>query len=106
MPEPSGGSAQPEFHRNHRHRWTYLEQQQIAREIGMTIGSVGGSAVLRLLATFVAVGAPVSHALASQGPGTTAGGASATTQLGMAILVYGLSAAVVLAGLIGALRQR
>ena len=45
-------------------------------------------------------------ALASQGPGGGAGTAGSFTQLAMAILVYGTSALVVLAGLIGAARQR
>jgi hypothetical protein len=49
---------------------------------------------------------PASHALASQGPGGGPGTAGAFTQLVMAILVYGASAAIVAAGLIGALRQR
>jgi hypothetical protein len=49
---------------------------------------------------------PVSLALASQGPGGGPGTASAITQLVMAILVYGASAAIVAAGLIGALRHR
>jgi len=44
-------------------------------------------------------------ALAAQGPGTSAGTASGFTQLAMAILVYGASALVVGAGLIGALRK-
>ena len=45
-------------------------------------------------------------ALASQGPGTGVGTASHFTQLAMAVLVYGMSALVVGAGLIGALRRR
>jgi hypothetical protein len=45
-----------------------------------------------------------SSALASQGPGAAGGTASPLTQLVMAILVYGASAAIVGAGLIGALR--
>jgi hypothetical protein len=49
---------------------------------------------------------PASHALASQGPGGGPGTAGAITQLVMAILVYGASAAIVAAGLIGALRHR
>lgn len=44
-------------------------------------------------------------ALAAQGPGTSAGTASSFAQLAMAILVYGASALVVGAGLIGALRR-
>jgi hypothetical protein len=46
------------------------------------------------------------HAFAAQGPGGGPGTASAFTQLVMAILVYGASAAIIAAGLIGALRQR
>ncbi len=45
-------------------------------------------------------------ALASQGPGGGMGTASHLTQLMMAILVYGTSAVVVVAGLIGATRGR
>ena len=45
------------------------------------------------------------QALASQGPGTKPGTASAFTQWGMAILVYGTSALVIGIGLIGAARR-
>jgi hypothetical protein len=45
-------------------------------------------------------------AFASQGPGGGPGTASGFTQLAMAVLVYGLSAAIVGVGLIGAVRQR
>jgi hypothetical protein len=45
-------------------------------------------------------------ALASQGPGGGMGTAGHFTQLVMAVLVYGMSALVVGAGLIGALRRR
>jgi hypothetical protein len=44
-------------------------------------------------------------ALASQGPGAGQGTASGFTQLAMAVLVYGASALVVGAGLIGAVRR-
>jgi hypothetical protein len=44
-------------------------------------------------------------AFASQGPGAGPGTASNFTQLTMAILVYGVSALVVGAGLIGAARR-
>ena len=54
------------------------------------------------IAASVVLGA--SSALASQGPGVEAGTASPLTQLVMAILVYGASALIVGAGLIGALR--
>jgi hypothetical protein len=45
------------------------------------------------------------QALASQGPGGGPGAASSFTQLAMAIIVYGTSALVVGAGLIGAARR-
>jgi hypothetical protein len=45
-------------------------------------------------------------ALASQGPGGGIGAAGNFTQIAMAILVYGASALIVGAGLIGALRRR
>lgn len=45
-------------------------------------------------------------ALASQGPGGGLGTASPITQLAMAIIVYSISALVIGAGLIGAVRRR
>ena len=45
-------------------------------------------------------------AFASQGPGGGLGTASSFTQLAMALIVYGTSALVVGAGLIGAMRRR
>jgi hypothetical protein len=45
-------------------------------------------------------------AFASQGPGGGMGSASSFTQLAMAIIVWGTSALVVGAGLIGAVRRR
>src|SRR5450432_1403790 len=47
-----------------------------------------------------------SAALASQGPGGGPGTAGSFTQLAMAIIVYGTSALVIGAGLIGAVRRR
>ena len=47
-----------------------------------------------------------SAALAAQGPGAGPGTASPFTQLAMAVIVYGISALVVGAGLIGAARGR
>ena len=47
-----------------------------------------------------------NQVLASQGPGGGPGTASSFTQLAMAIIVYGSSALVVGAGLIGAARRR
>jgi hypothetical protein len=46
-----------------------------------------------------------SAAFASQGPGGGPGTASGFTQLAMAIIVYGASAVIVGAGLIGAARR-
>jgi hypothetical protein len=69
----------------------------------MTSGMRQRIAALALAATSIALTS--NAALASQGPGTSAGTASSLTQLAMAILVYGTSALVVGAGLIGALRR-
>jgi hypothetical protein len=53
----------------------------------------------------VALGCTIA-AFASQGPGAGPGTASPFTQSAMALIVYGLSALVVGAGLIGAARRR
>jgi len=45
------------------------------------------------------------HASASQGPGLSPGTASASLQLTMAIVVYGLCAAAIAAGVIGTFRK-
>ena len=47
-----------------------------------------------------------SNAFAAQGPGGGIGTASHFTQTAMAVLVYGIVAIVVCAGLIGAVRRR
>jgi hypothetical protein len=47
-----------------------------------------------------------ASAFASQGPGGGMGTASNLTQTAMAVIVYGASALIVGAGLIGALRRR
>jgi hypothetical protein len=57
------------------------------------------------IAIFVAVSFATT-AFASQGPGGGMGTASHLTQTAMAILVYGLSAVVIGAGLVGAVRGR
>jgi hypothetical protein len=49
---------------------------------------------------------PAASAFASQGPGGGMGTAGHFTQIAMAVLVYGISALIVGAGLIGALRRR
>jgi hypothetical protein len=62
-------------------------------------------AALGYAVTSIAVGLlTASAALASQGPGGGMGAASHFTQLAMAIIVYGASAIVVGAGLIGVAR--
>jgi hypothetical protein len=59
------------------------------------------------LAVVIAIGTlAVDTAFAAQGPGTGAGTASSLTQTAMTIIVYGTSALVVGAGLIGALRKQ
>ncbi|MEH2612368.1 hypothetical protein [Bradyrhizobium sp. AZCC 1693] len=58
-------------------------------------------------ATSIAVAALCSNAApASQGPGGGMGTASLLTQTVMAVLVYGMSAMIVCAGLIGAVLRR
>jgi hypothetical protein len=69
----------------------------------MTSGMWQRIAAPALAATSIALTS--ESALPSQGPGTSAGTASGLAQLAMAILVYGTSALVVGAGLIGALRR-
>jgi hypothetical protein len=58
-------------------------------------------------AALMAGGLLSAHAaFASQGPGGAQGTAGSLTQLAMAIFVYGASALVIGAGLIGAMRRR
>ena len=64
------------------------------------------AAALICTASSVTCALSASAACASQGPGTGPGTASHFTQLAMAILVYGASALVIGAGLIGAVRRR
>jgi hypothetical protein len=69
----------------------------------MVMAYLSGLQISRLaIAASVLLGA--GSALAAQGPGVEAGTASPLMQSVMAILVYGASALVVGAGLIGALR--
>ena len=62
--------------------------------------------LLRSAIAGVCAALPAASALASQGPGGGMGTASHFAQIAMAILVYGASALIVGAGLIGALRRR
>jgi hypothetical protein len=83
-----------------RQRRTYLLVERMQE---MVMPNSSGLRISRLaIAASLALGA--SSAIAAQGPGVEAGAASPLTQLVMTILVYGASAAVVGAGLIGALR--
>lgn len=52
-------------------------------------------------ATHAAIAFASTTALASQGPGTAGGTASDLIQVAMAVVVYGLCAAVIAVGLIG-----
>ena len=63
------------------------------------------SARLIVAASHLAALCWADAALASQGPGTSMGTAGNFTQLVMAVLVYGVSALVVGAGLISAVRR-
>ncbi len=58
-----------------------------------------------LFATIAAASLFAGCAHASQGPGTSPGTASPSLQLTMAIVVYGLCAAALAAGAIGAVRK-
>jgi hypothetical protein len=75
------------------------------QKIVMTSMRIKASISPTALAIIVCV-ASTGGALASQGPGGGMGTASHLTQAAMAILVYGASAIVVGAGLIGAVRRR
>jgi hypothetical protein len=57
-------------------------------------------------AVFLQALASTHAALASQGPGGAPGTAGPVTQLVMAIVVYGGSALILAAGLIGALKRK
>ena len=62
--------------------------------------------ILPIALAIMACASSSDVALASQGPGGGMGTASHLTQMAMAVLVYGISAVVVGAGLIGAVRGR
>lgn len=55
--------------------------------------------------TLAALALAATAALASQGPGTSAGTANGVIQTAMAVVIYGSCAAVIAAGLIGAVRK-
>ena len=70
----------------------------------MTQSNIRGR-LIRAVLTLLAISG-IDVARASQGPGAGMGTASHLTQMMMAVLVYGTSAIVIAAGLIGALRRR
>jgi hypothetical protein len=76
---------------------------QLSREIVMPRTSYR---ISRFAIAAYAALLPVGSALASQGPGGGMGTASSLTQVTMAVLIYGASALIVGAGLVGALRRR
>jgi hypothetical protein len=92
---------------NRRQRWS-VSPQHFSREIAMRSHLPWFRKTLRLaVCTAPAVAALLSanSSLAAQGPGGGPGTASSLTQLTMAIVVYGISALVVGAGLIGMARR-
>jgi hypothetical protein len=97
------------FHRTHK---TGVDCRRICciqlEEVVMALSSMkqSGAAFALAAATIVASLSSIEAAFAAQGPGTGAGTASGLTQLAMAVIVYGMSALVVVAGLIGAARGR
>jgi hypothetical protein len=78
--------------------WCVALRNRLSREIAMSRK--------KSLALFAAALLLPASAFASQGPGGGMGTASSLTQIAMAVLVYGTSALIVGAGLIGALRRR
>jgi hypothetical protein len=76
-------------------------QEEIAMAFHLRWQSCRAVAAVPLLAL---ISAPI--ALASQGPGGGPGTASASTQLVMAIVIYGGVALLFAAGLIGLLKRR
>ncbi len=72
----------------------------------MASSRMNASALRAVVAAFATVVTSNPAAFAAQGPGGGMGTASHLTQTAMAVLVYGMSAIVVCAGLIGAARRR
>jgi hypothetical protein len=89
-----------------RNRLSSVSCENASQEIVMASSRTRLGLSQLAFASAVVTALSASTALASQGPGGGPGTASSFTQLAMAILVYGVSAAVVAAGLIGAARQR
>jgi hypothetical protein len=88
--------------------WRRIFCSSLSQEIVMTSSCMRASISRAAFAaiSIVAAAAWTDAAVASQGPGGGMGTASHLTQLAMAIIVYGTSAMVVGAGLIGVARGR
>ena len=98
----------PDIFQN-RHRLSPVSSESFPLQEIVMISLGTNPRILRFaLATTSAIAGTLSAhaAFASQGPGGGPGTASAFTQLAMAIVVYGASALVVGAGLIGVVRRR
>ncbi len=91
-------------YQNRRRLGSYLVTS-FSQEIVMPSATIG---LVRCIgaASYIVAACWAGSAFASQGPGTSAGTARHFTQLAMAVLIYGIAALVVGAGLFGALRRR
>ena len=88
--------------------WRRIFDSAFCMEISMTSFRTR-TAISRAVTAATSIAAAAlwsSAALASQGPGGGMGTASPLTQTAMSVLVYGLSAIIVGAGLIGVVRKR
>jgi hypothetical protein len=99
-PVPSHQAGFSPIFQNRDGRSPYLLQLRSSPEIIMAPRIAFFATTLSAVLTWT------SAAFASQGPGAGPGTASPFTQLVMAVIVYGISALVVGAGLIGAVRRR
>jgi hypothetical protein len=93
---------------NRRRLWSVSSAVCWSQEIVMASSRTGHPLSRFAFATTPAIVALLAagDALASQGPGGGPGTAGNLTQFAMAVIVYGTSALVVGAGLIGAVRRR
>jgi hypothetical protein len=85
--------------------WLAYLLKASSQEIVMPSARANRSARIAGVASGIVSMSWVTVALASQGPGASMGTAGHFTQMTMAVLVYGMSALVVGAGLIGAIRR-
>jgi hypothetical protein len=113
MPDARAGSrfAPQDFHLTlqNRHRLSCVSSENVSSQEIVMASSRTRHRISRGVRATAATAISLlwaNAALASQGPGGGPGTASGFTQLAMAILVYGASALVVGAGLIGMARRR